>query len=59
MSHGPALALLIGLAIYGIVNMIGDLSDFIERRRTDRLPLASIHDFEEHRRALRAPRSLP
>lgn len=57
--HDLALAVLIGLAIYGVVNVIGDVHDFIERHRTIREPLASIHDFEAHRRALRSPRSLP
>lgn len=57
--HNLALAVLIGLAIYGVVNVIGDVADLIERHRTIREPLASIHDFEAHRRALRSPRSLP
>lgn len=59
MSDTLAIALLWGLAFYGVVNIVGDIVDFIDRRRADREPLASIYDFEEHRRALRAPRSLP
>lgn len=54
-----AWAVLFGLAFYGIVNLIGDVYEFVGRHRADRVPLASIHDFEEARRSLRQPRSLP
>lgn len=56
MSRDLALAVLVGLAFYGVVNLVGDVHDFIRRRRE---PLASIHDFAEARRTLRQPRSLP
>lgn len=57
--HNAALAVLIGLAIYGVVNLVGDAIDLIERHRSDRAPLASIHNFDRSRRSLRSPRSLP
>lgn len=54
-----AFAVLVGLAIYGAANVLGDIDDFIKRRRALREPSASIYDFEAHRRALRSPRSRP